>query len=257
MFGGSIMNKITKNKILLASILSSLLLSGCGDTSLHDDINEAAEEFIIEHEVKNIEGLSQETKDELIFGNPDISKYGLYDETSVKGLVVTNPNTGENSRYIMKQTHKMMFDSDNYSNNENFLADAVDASWGYLDEEAIKNNKVIVIMNTYRSVDDSASYSEKRVYYVVNENGEESLICSIDERFSAREMAIEVKNISIDGVGVSVGIYGDKDGSTIFEDEDGIVLLTDFTIPKGVYTEESLMELINAPEVETYGKTLN
>lgn len=269
---GICMNSKLKDKLVFLSLALSILLTGCGD--LDKENEEKNEKYIVE-QTSNMEQKAVSMTNSEIFGTVDVSDYGFYDETMVKGLEITKPlgirleelealdkeAEYEVTKYIMKETHNIIFTNDEYMEITSFFKDIKDTASKILTDEEIRNSTFFEIVKTYESFDGLAKFSEKRVYIKYTRDGEEKVLSIIDQIFSDsnKENLVCVRVIKNNDTYDVVGSYIDPKGVLTFDraisigafignDFDDISMIQEFSIPKGVYTEKDLLNLAKVSE---------
>lgn len=233
------MQKYKKNILVLS--LASLLLASCG---MEETDNNDYEVVVQELDENNEETV--ELTDEDIFGNKDISQYNLYDDTMVEGVSIVDPRSGEESKYLMMRTHNMIFDKEEYGVVDDFLNDARKCVGDYLTDEEFENSNILVVINTYESIEGNSFLSEKRTIFETPKDGDLKLIVSISRTVidADKNIGTRVENLSINGVGMYYGAFMDGDEFISLDGEDARVAIGEFNIPTGVYTKDSLKELL-------------
>lgn len=266
------MNSKLKDKLVFLSLALSILLTGCGD--LDKENEEKNEKYIVE-QTSNMEQKAVSMTNSEIFGTVDVSDYDFYDETMVKGLEITKPlgirleelealdkeAEYEVTKYIMKETHNIIFTNDEYMEITSFFKDIKDTASKILTDEEIRNSTFFEIVKTYESFDGLAKFSEKRVYIKYTQDGEEKVLSIIDQIFSDsnKENLVCVRVIKNNDTYDVVGSYIDPKGVLTFDrvisigafignDFDDISMIQEFSIPKGVYTEKDLLNLAKVSE---------
>lgn len=238
------MKKYKKN--LLTFALASILLSGCGkeDTTASDD--KIVVENVDEYSNESVE--KPKTGADIFADNTDISSYNLYDDTMVTGISVKDVESGEESKYLLTKTHRMIFDKEEYGTIEDFMNDAKKAVSGYLTDEEVEASNIVVVITTYLGIDEASHLSEKRTIFETPKGDDIELIVSIDRTFidDEKEMGVAIRTISVDGLQVSYGVML-KDGEMIDIDDpiDAQNAISEFSIPTGVYTKEDLEKLLD------------
>lgn len=220
------------NILLLTALLS---LVGCDET-----IDEKQLENINDKDINT----NKETDVDDMLNDVDISEYGLYDDTMVKGLVVSKPNTKDKHQYIFQKMHHFVLDSELQKENSQMISDIKDEVKDIIPEEIIDKSYIVLTLDSYEAIDHSAKYGEKRIYFKYDEDGKENIRSVIIQQFADpnQEISTYAREISFLGESALGGMYVDSTDQLVFSKEDKVI--TEFNIPKGLYTKDDLLNIV-------------
>lgn len=222
------MRKIRK-KVILATVLASLSLSGCklelGDWGKKD--NAQIDDYY--------QGL-------------DVKEMGFFDDTMVEGIELFNPVEGEYRTFVVNKTDCFTLDSKDYEKSEYFWKDAIDIANSFLSEKTVRNSDVIITTNTYEGVGDrNIKYLENRAYFKYWEDDHEKSCVCIKEIFLLEDtQKNEIYYIYSAGYlndTCSLWLWTINQNGIEFFNTSTISIINKFTIPRGFYNKQDLAEL--------------